>query len=96
MPFGWDLTCYHIDDEYTYSAVETPNSPEEVDILTRADQVFIHSNTLMEKKGSINPSSMLIPNGVNFSWFATPVPEPPIWRKCHIPESGTWAFSNGS
>jgi glycosyltransferase involved in cell wall biosynthesis len=72
----WDLTCYHIDDEYTYSAVETPNSPEEVDILTRAGQVFIHSDMLMEKKGRINPRSMHIPNGVNYSWFATPVPEP--------------------
>jgi glycosyltransferase involved in cell wall biosynthesis len=88
----WDLTCYHIDDEYTYSAVETPNSPEEVDILTRADQVFIHSDMLMEKKGSINPSSMLIPNGVNFSWFATPVPEPPDLAQVPHPRVGYVGF----
>lgn len=90
--FGWDLTCYHIDDEYTYSAVETPNSPEEVDILTRADQVFIHSNTLMEKKGSINPSTSHIPNGVSYSWFATPVPEPDDMAKIPHPRIGYVGF----
>ncbi|MGB6834138.1 MAG: glycosyltransferase [Candidatus Acidiferrum sp.] len=72
----WDLTCYHIDDEYTFSPVDVPNSAEEVDVLMRSDQVFIHSDMLMEKKGHINPRSTLIPNGVNYSWFATPVLEP--------------------
>jgi glycosyltransferase involved in cell wall biosynthesis len=88
----WDLTCYHIDDEYTYSAVEAPNSPEEVDLLTRVSQVFIHSDMLMQKKGSINPSSMLIPNGVNYSWFATPVPEPSDLAKVPHPRVGYVGF----
>lgn len=68
---GWDLTCYHIDDEYSFSTVDVPNSPEEVEVLRRVDQVFIHSEMLLEKKGHINPHSMLIPNGVNYSWFAS-------------------------
>jgi glycosyltransferase involved in cell wall biosynthesis len=88
----WDLTCYHIDDEYTYSAVEMPNSQEEVDIITRADQVFIHSNALMEKKGRNNPSSMHIPNGVNFSWFGTAVPIPPDLAKIPRPWIGYTGF----
>lgn len=72
----WDLSCYHIDDEYTFSTVDVPNSPEEVAVLSRVSQVFIHSDMLMEKKGRINANSMRIPNGVNYSWFATPVEEP--------------------
>jgi glycosyltransferase involved in cell wall biosynthesis len=88
----WDLTCYHIDDEYSYSAVEAPNPPEEVEVLKRVDQVFIHSETLMEKKGHINPNSMLIPNGVNYSWFATPVPEPEDLANVPHPRVGYVGF----
>jgi glycosyltransferase involved in cell wall biosynthesis len=72
----WALTCYHIDDEYSFSLVDVPNSPEEIELLSRVDQVFIHSDMLMEKKGRINPHTLHIPNGVNYSWFATPCEEP--------------------
>ena len=72
----WALTCYHIDDEYSFSPVDVPNSPEEIEVLSRVDQVFIHSGALMEKKGRINPHTLHIPNGVNYSWFATPCEEP--------------------
>ena len=32
-----DLTCYHIDDEYSFSTVETPLDPEEVRVRVPVD-----------------------------------------------------------
>jgi glycosyltransferase involved in cell wall biosynthesis len=72
-----DLTCYHIDDEYSFSPVDQPISPEEMRLLTESDHVFIHSPGLLEKKGSINPNTTFVPNGVDYDAFARPAPIPP-------------------
>ena len=74
IPF--DLSCYHIDDEYSFSENEVGITPEEKALITKVDQVFIHSPQLMEKKGSINPCSTFIPNGVDFEAYAHTAPEP--------------------
>ena len=71
-----DLTCYHIDDEYTFSPVEQPIDPREKQLISRADQVFIHSKALWEKKGHLNPHSMMVPNGVDYKAYATQAEEP--------------------
>jgi glycosyltransferase involved in cell wall biosynthesis len=71
-----DLSCYHIDDEYTFSETEIPMSSEESRLLSRAGQVFIHSPALLEKKGRINPATHFVPNGVQYDAFASPCPEP--------------------
>ena len=71
-----DLTCYHIDDEYRFSANDLPNDPREVALIKRVDQVIIHSRKLLEKKGNLNPHTMHVPNGVDYSAYATSVPEP--------------------
>jgi glycosyltransferase involved in cell wall biosynthesis len=76
LGFGSQLTCYHVDDEYTFSAQEQPISDAERLVLERAGQVFIHSPALLQKKGSFNTHTAHIPNGVDFSAFATPVAEP--------------------
>jgi len=88
----WDLTSYHIDDEYSFSTVDLPNSPEEIDVVRRVGQLFIHSEMLLEKKGRINPNSMLIPNGVNYSWFATPSSEPADLANVPHPRIGYTGF----
>ncbi|HEX6967158.1 MAG TPA: glycosyltransferase, partial [Gemmatimonadaceae bacterium] len=72
-----DLSCYHIDDEYTFSPVEQPIPPNEMRLLTECNEVFIHSPGLMAKKGSINPHTTFVPNGVDYEAFAQPVPIPP-------------------
>lgn len=72
-----DMSCYHIDDEYSFSNVDLPNDPREVQLLHRADQVIVHSARLLEKKGGINPHTALVPNGVDYAAFATPQAEPP-------------------
>lgn len=71
-----DLTCYHIDDEYSFSKDDQPNNPREVALIKRVDQVIIHSQKLLEKKGSLNPETIHIPNGVNYAAYATRAPEP--------------------
>lgn len=71
-----DASCYHIDDEYSFSDVEQPNSAQETDLIRRVDQVIVHSIRLREKKGAINPNTALVPNGVDYEAFATPRAEP--------------------
>ncbi|HKW92661.1 MAG TPA: glycosyltransferase [Methylomirabilota bacterium] len=71
-----DLSCYHIDDEYSFSEVEVPNDPREERLLRRVDQVIVHSTRLLEKKGGRNPQTAMIPNGVDYAAFATPQAEP--------------------
>lgn len=72
-----DLSCYHIDDEYSFSPIERPIGSDEQYLLQHVDQVIIHSIGLFEKKGHINPETILVPNGVDFASFCSPVPEPP-------------------
>jgi glycosyltransferase involved in cell wall biosynthesis len=72
----YDLSCYYINDEYTFSAIEQPIDAHEARLISRVDQVFIHSPALLEKKGKLHPQTTFIPNGVNYRAFATPYSEP--------------------
>ena len=71
-----DLNFYHIDDEYTFSSVESPVPAEERNLIAAVDHVFIHSPALLEKKGRINPHTSFAPNGVDFGAYSSRVPEP--------------------
>lgn len=71
-----DLSCYHIDDEYSFSASDLPLSEEEKSLIAEVGQVFIHSPALLQKKGSINPHTRFVPNGVDFESYSRPVPQP--------------------
>lgn len=71
-----DVSCYHIVDEYSFSDVEEPLSPVERRLIERADQVIVHSPALREKKGSLNPNTAYITNGVDYASFAGTHPEP--------------------
>lgn len=71
-----DLSCYHIDDEYTFSEVEKPLQKSEASLISLVDQVFIHSPALMEKKGHLNLHTASVPNGVDYQAYATPASEP--------------------
>src|SRR5258705_8500936 len=50
-----DFSCYHIDDEYSFSETDLPTSAREMQVLKRVDQVIVHSRALFEKQGRINP-----------------------------------------
>ena len=83
-----DFSCYHIDDEYTFSAEEQPISSRERGLLERVDQVVLHSPALLEKKGGINPNTMFVPNGVDFVAYSTPTPEPEDLKAIPHPRIG--------
>ena len=77
LDFGrYDLTVYHIDDEYSFSSVDVPVPESERALIARVDQVFIHSPGLMERKGDINPHTEMAPLGVAYEAYAAPQPEP--------------------
>ena len=71
-----DVSCYHIDDEYSFSEIEKPTPDSELRLLRRADLVIVHSTALLEKKGRINPHTIQIPNGVDYSAYSTPAAQP--------------------
>ena len=75
VPF--DLSCYHIDDEYSFSTVDLPLDEREAGLIGTVGQVFIHSVGLIQKKGSINPHTACVPNGVDYQAYAKPLAEPP-------------------
>ena len=50
-----DVSCYAIEDEYTFSDVELPIDPLEAALIARVDQVFISSKAMFERKG-VDPS----------------------------------------
>jgi glycosyltransferase involved in cell wall biosynthesis len=72
----WDVSCYHIDDEYMFDAETAPTTESEKRLLTTVDQVIVHSTGLMEKKGHFNANTALITNGVDFSVYSRPAQEP--------------------
>ena len=73
---SYELSCYHIVDEYSFSPTEQPLTNQEIQLMKRVDQVFIHSPALLERKGHFNPHTLFVPNGVNYRAFATPQAEP--------------------
>jgi colanic acid/amylovoran biosynthesis glycosyltransferase len=75
VPF--DLSCYHIDDEYSFSELELPIDEAERRLIGGVDQVFITSPGLFQKKGDINPHTTWIPQGVNYEAYSKPALEPP-------------------
>lgn len=84
-PRRYALTCYYIDDEYSFAAGDLPMDPEEESLIHEVDHVFIHSPGLLEKKGSINPNTSFAPNGVDYLAWATPAPEPEPLRSIPRP-----------
>jgi glycosyltransferase involved in cell wall biosynthesis len=83
-----DLSCYHIDDEYTFSVREKPIDTREARLISRVDQVFIHSPALLEKKGTLNPHTLFVPNGVDYQAYATQQREPADLKPIPYPRIG--------
>lgn len=83
-----DLSCYHIDDEYSFAASPGPISADELRLLKEAGQVFIHSATMLQAKGGFNPHTAQVPNGVDYVRYSTPVDEPADLRPIPRPRIG--------
>ena len=84
----YDVSSYHVDDEYSFSETETPVGLEEQALLGRVDQVFVHSAALMEKRGPYARRIAFTPNGVDYDAYATRVPEPADIRDIPHPRVG--------
>jgi glycosyltransferase involved in cell wall biosynthesis len=84
----YDLSCYHIVDEYTFAEIEQPIDALEARLISHVDQVFIHSIALLEKKGQLNPQTMLVPNGVDYRAYETPCSEPADLQSIPHPRIG--------
>lgn len=85
---SYDLSCYHIVDEYSFSPSEQPLDSREVQLIKRVDQVFIHSPALLDRKGHFNPHTLFVPNGVNYQAFAASQAEPADLREIPHPRIG--------
>ena len=85
---SYDLSCYHIVDEYSFSPTERPLTDREIHLIKRVDQVFIHSPALLERKGRFNPQTLFVPNGVDYQAFATQQEEPADLKKIPHPRIG--------
>lgn len=85
---SYDLSCYHIVDEYSFSPSEQSLSEREVRLIQRVDQVFIHSPALLERKGQFNPHTRFVPNGVDYQAFATTHAEPADLKEIPHPRLG--------
>lgn len=85
---AYDVSCYHIVDEYSFSPIEQPLSNREVQLIKRVDQVFIHSPALLERKGHFNPNTRFVSNGVDYQAFATAQTEPADLRGIPHPRLG--------
>jgi len=72
----FDAVVYHIDDEYTFSETPSNIAADELELIREADAVIIHSSELAERKGGINDSTYMVPNGVDYDRF-TRRREPP-------------------
>jgi glycosyltransferase involved in cell wall biosynthesis len=83
-----DLSCYHIADEYSLSEIEQPIDAREARLISRVDQVFMHSIAMLEKKGKLNPQTTFIPNGVDYHAFATSRSEPAELQSIPHPRIG--------
>ncbi len=84
------ITCYHIDDEYTFDPTgKMKMSDDEINLIKNSDIVFIHSKTLLKKKGHLNNNTHYIPNGVNYEAYeqvmSKDIPEPEILKDVPIP-----------
>jgi O-antigen/teichoic acid export membrane protein/glycosyltransferase involved in cell wall biosynthesis len=76
MPF--DLSCYHMDDEFSFSPLEVdvPLQETEANLIASVDQVFVVSPGLSQKKGKINPNTAFAPMGVDYQSYSTAVEAP--------------------
>jgi Glycosyl transferases group 1 len=81
-------SCYHIDDEYSFSDVEVPLSDQERTLIAQVDQVFVSSPSLRLKKGGINRHTAYVPNGVDYPAYATVYPEPDDLARIPRPRVG--------
>jgi glycosyltransferase involved in cell wall biosynthesis len=87
-----DFSLYHVNDEYSFTTTEVAVSPAERRVLESVNQVVLTSPALMAKRGGFNRNTEFVPMGVDYSMFATPVPEPEDLRRIPHPRIGYMGY----
>ena len=90
-----DASCYHLDDEYSFSRSEQPVDEREASLLRKANHVFIHSPALWLKKSPYSPGAHLIPMGADYYGFSAPRDEPADLRCIRRPRIGYVGYIKG-
>jgi hypothetical protein len=83
-----DLSCYHLEDDYSFSEVELPLDAAESRLLAAVDLPFMLSPASFEKKGGLNPATSFVPGGVDYAAYTRPHPEPPDLARIPRPRIG--------
>ncbi len=73
---GFDLRCYHVDDDYSFAMDADGTTAEEQRVLRSVDHVFAISPKLLERVREFHPDAEFAPEGVDYEAYATPVPQP--------------------
>jgi glycosyltransferase involved in cell wall biosynthesis len=90
-----EVSCYHVDDEYTFSSTEQPVDGCEEALLKRVNHVFIHSPALWSKKSPYRPDAHLVPMGGDYPSFSAPRDEPSDLRAVPHPRIGYVGYVKG-
>jgi len=72
----FDLSCYHIFDDYSFSDIKGVPNPIEMDLISRCDLPIFSSKIMMNEKGGLNINSIYLPNGVDVEQFSALKSEP--------------------
>ena len=83
-----DVSCYHIDDEYSFSEARAVLSDRERRLTEEANQVIVHSHQLLRARGHLNRQTCLVPNGVDYSAYSEWQEEPLDLRPIPRPRIG--------
>ena len=73
----FNLVCYHIFDDYSFSDTGAEIDPIEKKLIQDCDIPIFSSDVMMKEKGIYNSKSINIPNGVDLQLYSKshPVPE---------------------
>ena len=70
------LSLFHIDDDYRFSRAGDWPDGREVRLASSVDAVVTHSRELHLRNRHLNPNTIFMPNGVDYTLYTTPWPEP--------------------
>ena len=91
-----DLSCYHLEDEYSFSNVEVPLDPSEARLIEAVNQVFVLSPGLLRKRATSIPVPPSSPEALTTIPTQTHRRSRQIWHAFPDPASVTRVTSRSS
>ena len=66
----FDLTCYHVFDDYSFSDKAQGIDPVERELIEHCNMTFFSSEIMLKEKGGYSKNPVHLPNGVDLSLYA--------------------------